>query len=159
MCKYTGHTFRQIKTFGVKCFQKIAKPNIYSQTLSKLARFPESADKFANMATLLIQYTTAQYVTISFRSLWCHCYVTTTAQRLTALLVGHKRFLGRFHSRTFKLSTKLATVVINEQNILRAPTKSVAIWVKWLYSQSRYSRTPMHVKDRDSARTEEKASL
>ena len=58
-CKYTGRTFRQTKQFGTKCFQKnrqkFAKSpnqNICSQTLSKFAKFPESGDTFANMATL-----------------------------------------------------------------------------------------------------------
>jgi len=33
-------------------FAKSPNQNIYSQTLSKFARFPKSGDKFANMATL-----------------------------------------------------------------------------------------------------------
>jgi len=36
----------------LKNLQIFAKTNIWSQTLSKFGRFPESGDKFANRATL-----------------------------------------------------------------------------------------------------------
>jgi len=64
--------------------RQIAKPNICSQTLSKLARCPEFRDKFANLATLVSQLTSVNGLkhwekvdsqALGFASVWniCEC--------------------------------------------------------------------------------------
>jgi len=44
--------FTKLKNLEPKDFNKLPNQNVCSQTLSKFARFPESGDKFANMASL-----------------------------------------------------------------------------------------------------------
>jgi len=73
--------------------------------------------------------------------------------RLTALLVGHERFVWRLQSRasTSNCEENLQLSLYTNKIFCRDP--------KWRYSRSCYSQTLMHVKDSDSSGTEENPSL
>ena len=70
-------------------------------------------------------------------------------QDVSAIVVG----IGLYEKSAF---LKYSRIILQRQLTDR---RKAPLWAKWRYRRCHYSRTLMHEKDRDSAGTEEKASL